>query len=76
MARGHLKAQTAVILYEKTNAGNDNAEGFEKPFVAAGGLMAIASVVLLVRITRTLSADSARSAATPSAPPSEVEHPA
>src|SRR4029077_11478458 len=36
-ARGHLKAQTAVILYEKTNAGNDNAEGFEKPFVAAGG---------------------------------------
>ena len=37
VARGHLKAQTAVILYEKTNAGNDNAEGFEKPFVAAGG---------------------------------------
>src|SRR4051812_12702010 len=37
VARGHLKAQTAVILYEKTNAGNDNAEGFEKPFVSAGG---------------------------------------
>ena len=37
VAREKLKAQTAVILYEKTNAGNDNAEGFEKPFVAAGG---------------------------------------
>src|SRR3954471_444585 len=37
VARDHLKAQTAVILYEKTNAGSDNAEGFEKPFVAAGG---------------------------------------
>src|SRR3982751_7007740 len=37
VARDHLKAQTAVILYEKTNAGNDNAEGFEKPFVSAGG---------------------------------------
>jgi branched-chain amino acid transport system substrate-binding protein len=37
VARGHLNTQTAVILYEKTNAGNDNAEGFEKPFVAAGG---------------------------------------
>jgi len=32
-----LKARTAVLLYEKTNAGNDNAEGFEKLFVAAGG---------------------------------------
>jgi branched-chain amino acid transport system substrate-binding protein len=32
-----LKARTAVILYEKTNAGNDNAEGFEKLFIAAGG---------------------------------------
>ena len=32
-----LKARTAVILYEKTNAGNDNADGFEKPFVAMGG---------------------------------------
>lgn len=37
VAREHLKAQTAVILYEKTNAGNDNADGFEKPFVKAGG---------------------------------------
>jgi hypothetical protein len=26
-----------VILHEKTNAGNDNADGFEKPFVAMGG---------------------------------------
>ncbi len=32
-----LKARTAVILHEKTNAGNDNADGFEKPFVALGG---------------------------------------
>jgi branched-chain amino acid transport system substrate-binding protein len=32
-----LKARTAVILHEKTNAGNDNAEGFRKPFEAAGG---------------------------------------
>jgi len=32
-----LNARTAVILYEKTNAGNDNAEGFEKLFVATGG---------------------------------------
>jgi branched-chain amino acid transport system substrate-binding protein len=32
-----LGARTAVLLYEKTNAGNDNAEGFEKLFVAAGG---------------------------------------
>ena len=37
VARDKLKAQTAVILYEKTNAGNDNADGFEKPFVKAGG---------------------------------------
>src|SRR3954469_13856155 len=37
VAREKLKAQTAVILYEKTNAGSDNAEGFEKPFVSAGG---------------------------------------
>jgi branched-chain amino acid transport system substrate-binding protein len=37
VARERLKAQTAVILYEKTNAGNDNADGFEKPFVQAGG---------------------------------------
>src|SRR5215213_6168702 len=32
-----LKAKTAVILHEKTNAGVDNAEGFKKPFEAAGG---------------------------------------
>jgi branched-chain amino acid transport system substrate-binding protein len=32
-----LGARTAVILHEKTNAGIDNAEGFEKPFVAMGG---------------------------------------
>ncbi len=32
-----LKARNAVILHEKTNAGVDNAEGFEKLFVAAGG---------------------------------------
>ena len=37
VARGTLKAQTAVVLHEKTNAGNDNAEGFRKPFEAAGG---------------------------------------
>jgi len=32
-----LKAKTAVILHEKTNAGVDNAEGFKKPFEAQGG---------------------------------------
>jgi branched-chain amino acid transport system substrate-binding protein len=37
VARRILKAQTAVVLHEKTNAGNDNAEGFSKPFIAAGG---------------------------------------
>ena len=37
VALGHLKAKTAVILHEKTNAGVDNAEGFKKPFEAAGG---------------------------------------
>src|SRR5437763_3139700 len=37
VAQGVLKARTAVILHEKTNAGNDNAEGFKKPFEAAGG---------------------------------------
>jgi len=37
VAIGHLKAKTAVILHEKTNAGVDNAEGFKKPFEAAGG---------------------------------------
>jgi branched-chain amino acid transport system substrate-binding protein len=37
VAYGQLKARTAVILHEKTNAGNDNADGFETPFVALGG---------------------------------------
>ena len=32
-----LGARTAVLLHEKTNAGIDNADGFEKVFVAAGG---------------------------------------
>src|SRR5437660_11004376 len=32
-----LKAKTAVVLHEKTNAGVDNAEGFKKPFEAMGG---------------------------------------
>src|SRR5262245_10451285 len=45
-------------------------------FVVAGSLMAVAAVALLVRLTRTLSADSVRSAATPSAAPSEAERPA
>lgn len=37
VAYNTLKARNAVILHEKTNAGNDNAEGFEKLFVAMGG---------------------------------------
>src|SRR5438067_4678307 len=37
VAHDALKARTAVILHEKTNAGNDNAEGFKKPFEAMGG---------------------------------------
>jgi branched-chain amino acid transport system substrate-binding protein len=37
VAYGTLRARTAVILHEKTNAGNDNADGFEKPFVQMGG---------------------------------------
>jgi branched-chain amino acid transport system substrate-binding protein len=37
VATQQLKAKTAVILHEKTNAGVDNAEGFKKPFEAAGG---------------------------------------
>src|SRR5919205_1572096 len=32
-----LGAKTAVTLHEKTNAGNDNAEGFKKPFEQMGG---------------------------------------
>jgi MFS family permease len=45
-------------------------------FVAAGALMAIAALALLVRLTRTLSAGSSRAAATPSAPPSGAGRPA
>ena len=37
VAHGLLKARTAVVLHEKTNAGVDNAEGFKKPFEAMGG---------------------------------------
>jgi branched-chain amino acid transport system substrate-binding protein len=32
-----LKARTAVMLYEKTNAGIDNAQRFAKPFEKLGG---------------------------------------
>lgn len=45
-------------------------------FVAAGALMAVAALALLVRLTRTLSAGSVRSAAAPSSPPSEAGRPA
>ena len=45
-------------------------------FVVAGTLMAVVAVALLVRLTRTLSVGSARSAATPSGSPSEAERPA
>jgi len=37
VALQHLKAKTAVVLFEKTNAGVDNGEGFKKAFEAAGG---------------------------------------
>ena len=37
VAHDLMKARTAVVLHEKTNAGNDNAEGFKKPFEAMGG---------------------------------------
>ncbi len=37
MALTNLSAKTAVVLYEKTNAGIDNANGFEKYFTAGGG---------------------------------------
>jgi branched-chain amino acid transport system substrate-binding protein len=37
VALQHLKAKTAVVLHEKTNAGVDNGEGFKKAFEAAGG---------------------------------------
>lgn len=33
----HLKAKTAVMLYEKTNAGIDIADSFEKVFTSLGG---------------------------------------
>ena len=33
----NLKARTAVLLYEKTNAGIDNANLFSKPFEQLGG---------------------------------------
>ncbi|MGD9945957.1 MAG: ABC transporter substrate-binding protein [Burkholderiaceae bacterium] len=36
-ATERMGAKTAVILYEKTNAGLDNANSFEKHFVAGGG---------------------------------------
>jgi MFS family permease len=45
-------------------------------FVVAGSLMAVVAAVLLVRLTRTLSADSSRRAAAPSGPPSEAGRPA
>jgi branched-chain amino acid transport system substrate-binding protein len=37
VAEKALGAKTAVTLHEKTNAGNDNAEGFKKPFEQMGG---------------------------------------
>ena len=37
VAREKLKAQTAVVLFEKTNAGIDNAEGFATLFEKVGG---------------------------------------
>jgi branched-chain amino acid transport system substrate-binding protein len=37
VAMQHLKAKTAIVLHEKTNAGVDNGEGFKKAFEAAGG---------------------------------------
>ncbi|HYL23516.1 MAG TPA: ABC transporter substrate-binding protein [Burkholderiales bacterium] len=37
VAYASLGARSAVILHEKTNAGNDNAEGFKKPFESMGG---------------------------------------
>jgi len=36
-AAENMKAKTAVLLFEKTNAGVDNADTFEKVFKAAGG---------------------------------------
>jgi MFS family permease len=45
-------------------------------FVVAGALMTVVAVVLLVRITRTLSVDSARHVSTASGPPTATERPA
>ncbi len=45
-------------------------------FVVAGALMAVVAVALLLRLTRTLSVGSARSAAAPCGPPSEAGRPA
>jgi MFS family permease len=50
--------------------------GPRETFVLAGSLMAVVAVALLVRITRTLSADSALHASTASAPPSASGRPA
>jgi MFS family permease len=50
--------------------------GPRETFVVAGGLMAVVAVVLLVRITRTLSVGSARHASTASGPPTATERPA
>jgi MFS family permease len=50
--------------------------GPRETFVVAGGLMAVVALALLVRLTRTLSAGSARSVAAPSAPPREAGRPA
>ena len=45
-------------------------------FVVAGALMAVVAIVLLIRITRTLSADSARRVSTPSGHPTATGRPA
>lgn len=50
--------------------------GPRETFVAAGGLMGAVAVAMLIRITRTLAAADGRSAAAPSAPPSEAGRPA
>jgi MFS family permease len=50
--------------------------GPRETFVVAGALMAIVAVALLVRLTRTVSADSSRSGAAPSGPPREAGRPA
>ena len=50
--------------------------GPRETFVLAGGAMTVVAVALLLRLTRTLSADSARSDAIPSALPSAADRPA